>query len=72
MKRFRGGHVGKAHRLVHRSTLGLRAIKKKMKAVGCASSVHRSLRVLGFKFKGFEGCRVWGAWCMVYGVGCRV
>ena len=29
MKRFRGGPVFKAHRLVYHSTLGLRVIKKK-------------------------------------------
>jgi len=29
MKRFRGGLVVKAHRLLYHSTLGLRAIKKK-------------------------------------------
>ena len=29
MKRFRGGLVFKAHRLVYHSTLGLRVIKKK-------------------------------------------
>jgi len=31
-KRFRGGHVFKAHRLVYHSTLGWRVIKKKKKA----------------------------------------
>jgi len=31
VKRFRGGLVFKAHRLVYHSTLGLRVIKKKMK-----------------------------------------
>ena len=30
-KRFRGGLVFEAHRLLHHSTLGLRVIKKKMK-----------------------------------------
>ena len=29
MKRFRGGLVFKAHRLLHHSTLGLRVIKKR-------------------------------------------
>ena len=29
MKRFRGGHVSKAHRLVYHSTLGSRVMKKK-------------------------------------------
>ena len=29
VKRFRGGLVFKAHRLLHHSTLGLRVIKKK-------------------------------------------
>ena len=31
MKRFRGGLVFKAHRLLYHSTLGLRVIKKKKK-----------------------------------------
>ena len=31
VKRFRGGLVFKAHRLLHHSTLGLRVIKKKRK-----------------------------------------
>ena len=31
MKRFRGGLVFKAHRLVHHTTLGWRVIKKKKK-----------------------------------------
>ena len=31
VKRFRGGLVFKAHRLLHHSTLGLRVIKKKKK-----------------------------------------
>ena len=31
MKRFRGGLVFEAHRLLYRSTLGLRVIKKKKK-----------------------------------------
>ena len=31
-KRFRGGLILKAHRLVYHSTLGLRVIKKKQKA----------------------------------------
>ena len=37
MKRFRGGLVFKAHRLVYHSTLGLRVIKKK--------DLHRDERV---------------------------
>jgi len=32
VKRFRGGLVFKAHRLVYHSTLGLRVIKKKKKS----------------------------------------
>jgi len=35
VKRFRGGLVFKAHRLVHYSTLGLRVIKKSRKKVEC-------------------------------------
>jgi len=31
VKRFRGGFVFEAHRLLHHSTLGLRVIKKKKK-----------------------------------------
>jgi len=31
VQRFRGGFVFKAHRLLHRSILGLRVIKKKKK-----------------------------------------
>ena len=34
MKRFRGGLVFKAQRLLYHSTLGLRVIKKKKKRVG--------------------------------------
>ena len=33
MKRFRGGLIFKAHRLLYHSTLGLRVMKKKKKAV---------------------------------------
>ena len=43
VQRFRGGLVFKAHRLLYRSTLGLRVIKKK-KGSGCgiapAENVH--------------------------------
>ena len=34
MKRFRGGLVFKAHRLVYDSTIGLRVIKKKRRDMG--------------------------------------
>jgi len=34
VKRFRGGLVLKAHRLLYHSTLGLRAVKKKKKTPG--------------------------------------
>jgi len=37
VKRFRGGLVFKAHRLVHHSTLGLRVIKKKRVGTGAHS-----------------------------------
>jgi len=46
LKRFRGGLVFKAHRLVYHSTLGWRVIKKRRRSVG-------------FRVEGW-GFRVWG------------
>ena len=43
VKRFRGGLVFKAHRLLYHSTLGLRVIKKKNKKYS-----------FGFRVKGFR------------------
>jgi len=59
VKRFRGGLVLKAHRLLYHSTLGLRVIKKKksrVEGVGCG------VRSLGFGSWNFE---VWGLGFMV-------
>ena len=47
MKRFRGGLVFKAHRLLYHSTLGLRVIKKRRRHAGCRftplESIHDSV-----------------------------
>ena len=52
---FRGGLVVTAHRLVYRSTLGLRVIKDKKKVLSVAFGVW------GFRFRLWEkGFRVWG------------
>ena len=67
MKRFRGGLVFKAHRLLYRSTLGLRVIKKKKKVQGLGFRVQG----LGFRVLGL-GFRVEGLGLRVKGVGLRV
>ena len=48
VKRFRGGLVFKAHRLVYHSTLGSRVIKKKKRRVtgGCDATRHPPLLLL--------------------------
>ena len=50
MKRFRGGLVFKAHRLLHHSTLGLRVIKKKKTCV----TFQDDLPLVDQRFKGFR------------------
>ena len=62
MKRFRGGLVFKAHRLLYHSTLGLRVIKKKKRKVRVSLDValplqiHNLLRVATpFPCSGFWG-----------------
>ena len=63
VKRFRGGLVFKAHRLLYHSTLGLRVIKKKKKSAfepghdRPPGAWQEKLRVLGFglwRVLGFE------------------
>ena len=44
LKRFRGGLVSKAHRLLYRSTLGSRVIKKKRKHLSGRERAHLPLR----------------------------
>ena len=48
VKRFRGGPVFKAHRLVHHSTLDLRVIKKKKKCVAGGGLLAESTPVFVF------------------------
>ena len=45
VKRFRGGLVFKAHRLLYHSTLGLRLIKKKKKC-GWAKALYRGASLI--------------------------
>jgi len=47
VKRFRGGLVFKAHRLLYHSTLGSRVIKKKKKFVPAAHDRYRSSQYHG-------------------------
>jgi len=49
MKRFRGGLVVKAHRLLYHSTLGLRVMKKKKSLGG------QRFRLWGSGFKTYRG-----------------
>jgi len=66
VKRFRGGLVFKAHRLVYHSTLGLTVIKKKKK-------VTRSANAHGTSTSGRKSpLRVYGLWFRVWGLGFRV
>ena len=44
VKRFRGGLVFKAHRLLYHSTLGSRVIKKKKKSTTCDETSGKELR----------------------------
>ena len=59
VKRFRGGLVFKAHRLLYHSTLGVRVIKKKEEDVarGVAAVVVR-LNPCRLQKKGFIECAV--------------
>jgi len=57
VKRFRGGLVFKAHRLLYHSTLGWRVIKKKMKAWVRVEGLEIRVQGSGFKVSGF-GFRV--------------
>ena len=45
VKRFRGGLVFEAHRLLYHSTLGLRVIKKKSRCVTVPRSIGHAIRV---------------------------
>ena len=56
MKRFRGGLVFEAHRLLYHSTLGLRVIKKEKKGAS-EGFICDLLSALGFKGSGW-GFRV--------------
>jgi len=49
VKRFRGGLIFKAHRLVYHSTLGLRVIKQKKKETIQPPSERRGNNLKGFK-----------------------
>ena len=83
VKRFRGGLVFKAHRLVYHSTLGLRVIKKKKKigrlpadiATGSGFGVQGKVCVgcwmLGVGCFAFGTCRVWGVECRSRGATSR-
>ena len=79
MKRFRGGLVSKAHRLLYHSTLGLRVIKTwqlaPVKALNVPALAAAGLRGwlwgLGFGFWGL-GFGVWGLGFRVQGSGFRV
>ena len=62
MKRFRGGLVFKAHRLLYYSTLGSRVITKKKRF---------GIQGLGLLVWGL-GMRMQGLWCRVQGPGFRV
>ena len=68
VKRFRGGLVFKAHRLLYHSTLGSRVTKKKRRRLGwtLASSTEIKAEGSGFRVQG-SGCRV-----QVQGAGFRV
>ena len=74
VKRFRGGLVFKAHRLVYHSTLCLRVIKKKKKGWGSGVQgfrvENRGLKV-GGRVPG-SGSRVQGPGSRVQGPGFRV
>jgi len=59
VKRFRGGLVFKAHRLLYHSALGLRVINKKKEGWG------QGLGVTGYGLG--IGAMVCGLWVMVYG-----
>ena len=65
VKRFRGGLVFEAHRLLYHSTLGLRVIKKKEKKMSF------TVQGSGFRVQG-SGSRVRGSGFRVQGAGCRV
>jgi len=64
-KRFRGGLVFKAHRLLYHSTLGLRVIRT---CLGAAIAVQLSHAVLDLVFRADEGHLWFGVW----GLGFRV
>ena len=76
VKRFRGGLVFKAHRLLYRSTLGSKVVKKKENPtlprqkqeylVPPERNLDARYLVLGCEF------RVWGEGFWVQGSGCRV
>ena len=77
VKRFRGGLVFKADRLLYHSTLGLRVIKKK-KFLRCEPALRFRLQGLGvgvwdagFRVQG-SGFRVQGSGFGVWGAGCGV
>ena len=58
VKRFRGGLVFKARRLLYHSTLGLIVLKKKKK---------KKVQGSGFRVQG-SGFRIQGSWCRGLGV----
>ena len=86
MKQFRRGLVFKAHRRVHHSTLGWRAIKKKRECLGLVVyRVPPAVRRAGIELacltvmvegSGVAGLglrfRVWGLGFRVWGLGLRV
>jgi len=65
VKRFRGGLVCKAHRLLYHSTPGLRAIKKKKNRLR-QRSAFRCLLVRPGLLRGLR-LKVWGLWVGVWG-----
>jgi len=67
VKRFRGGLVCKAHRLVYHSTLGWRVIKKKTEVVERVHLGHHLVEGLGFRLQGF-GSKVQGFGFRVMGL----